>query len=255
MPFEEDKPPFIYTGIIQGKFAVRAKNDDLNENIVERTNAEDKKVREYHYRSLKNVLLAEIKVVTHATYGTSWEFYLIDGNQYICWKQSTKGAIGSDFLKMVEGIKLDEPFTIVPGWDKEKERSQVFVFQGTKVNEEGKTVPKYLKSNYTKPEEGQESPCPMGIKSVGLGGEVTWDFTAQNKFLWEKVVQPIRPFLPGVNRDMQQAAQTQSTTLPPNVDTNTGEVNEPEILPPSQEPPRQQGLSNSSDDEIEDLPF
>jgi len=256
MPFEEDRPPFLYTSIIDGKFVVKAKDDDRSDKIVERVNAEGKTVREYHYRALKNVTLADIKVSKHETYGKSWEIYLIDGNQYICWKQSTKGALGSNFLKMVEGLDLKEPFTIVPGWDKEKEKSQVFVSQGTYTDNEGNKKPKYLKSNYPKPPEGEESPCPMG-EVITVNDEPVWDFTKQNRFLWEKVVMSIKPFLPGVHAGMAEAAQSQDTTTKTDrtehVSENVGP--EPEYLNEGPQTSEESNGFSDSEDETDDLPF
>jgi len=238
MPFEEERPPYTYTGIVKGLFWVKAKDDDHNEKIVERKDAEDKIVRGYQYKKLSKVLLVEIKETFHEKYKHSWEFYLLDGNQYVCWKMSKKSPIAAMFLKRIENLELDTPFTLVAGYDKENEKSMVGVWQN-----EG-----WVQSKYPKPKEGEpasESPQPTLTK---VNDEDVWDWTEPNTF-FHNMVEEIRQFLPGMDVAAQQVAKEQERPepeehLPPETAGDKPDVSEPETLPPSQE-----------EAEGDDLPF
>ncbi len=231
MPFEEERPPYIYTGIVKGLFWVKAKDDDHNEKIVDRkivdrATAEVTIVRGYQYKKLSKVFLVDIKESFHEKYKHSWEFYLLDGNQYVCWKMSKKSPIGAMFLKRIENLILDTPFTLVAGWDKENEKSMVGVWQN-----EG-----WVPSKYPKPKEG-EPPSELPQPTQDEDGD--WDWSEPNKF-WHKMVEEIRPFLSGMDPAAQQVAVEQAREepeghLPP--ETKEDIAPEPEILPPSQEPP------------------
>ena len=238
MPFEEERAPYTYTGIVKGLFWVKASDDDHNEKIIKRKNAEDKIVRGYQYKKLSKVFLVDIKETFHEKYKHSWEFYLLDDNQYVCWKMSKKSPIAAMFLKRVENLILDTPFTLVAGWDNENEKSMVGVWQN-----EG-----WVPSKYPKPKEG-EPPSKLPQPTQDADGD--WDWTEPNAF-FHNMVEEIRPFLPGIDVAAQQVASEQEREkpdnyLPPETAGKEEVAPEPEILPPSQEPP--------DDDDTDDLPF
>ena len=129
MPFEEDRPLFTYCNLFRGHFTIRAEANDDNEKIQTRVNKDGKTVREYHYKKLSKVKLADIREAEHEEYGPSWEFIFLDGNEYVLLKISKNSPVSNMILNRLENLDLKSEVTLVAGYIEEEEKNLIGVNQ------------------------------------------------------------------------------------------------------------------------------
>jgi len=219
---------FTFYNIFKGKFTKKAPDDYTGEDLVERVNHLGKSVRELHFGNLEDILLVDIKEEDHSEYGSSYNFYFIDGNEYIKVKVSSRSSVASGILVRLENVILDKKLTIklyfFPKDDENpKDRTTLNIFQDEKK----------LERVYTKDNPGK-LPQPVEVK---MNNKTEWDWSDQMNY-WSILIKEIASRLPGVHTESATVAQEQDTTP----------REAAQAAPSQQSPPMTQ-------DEGDDLPF
>ncbi len=222
---------FTFYNIFKGKFTSKAPDDYTGEDLVERINKEGKAVRERHFNRLEDILLVDIKEEEHDEYGKSYNFFFMDGNEYIKVKVSAGSSVASGIMVRLENILLEKSIDIELYFfpkDKEnpKERTHLNIWQ------DGKKLGKV----YTKDNPGK---LPQPVERE-INNEMVWDWTEQRKY-WSSLIKSMVLVLPGVHQETAQVAQEQDTTPKEPVQETAPTF--------KQTPPLTQ------EDEADDLPF
>ena len=223
-----------FYNVYKGKFTKRIQGPTSDPEVVRRTNQLGQEVLEYHYDALDNLVLAKIEETDHPEYGKSYDITCIDGNEY-CKIRFSAGALASLFLRRLENIKLDEPFSIELYYFEDDDRAALNIYQG------GQKVDVV----YTKENPGKLPPP----KIVKINNKDTWDWTDQLNY-WTNLISEINQHLPGVQVGMAESAQHQSTEQPEDWTPD----DEPTPHPPV-EKRRVTYDPNADQQEDDDLPF
>ena len=219
---------FTFYNIFRGKFVRKAPDGYAGEDLVERVNHLGKAVRELHFDRLEDIILVDIKIEDHAEYGKSYNFYFIDGNEYIKLKVSCNSSVASGILVRLENIFLENKFAI-----------QLYFFPKDNENTKDRTTlnifqeDKKLERVYTKDNPGK---LPQPIDVV-INNKPELDWSDQLNY-WSALIKDIASRLPGVHTETANVAQEQDTTPREAVQAPTSQSSPP-----------------MTPDEADDLPF
>lgn len=222
---------FTFYNIFKGKFVRKAPDNYTGEDLVERVNHLGKAVRELHFDRLEDLLLVDIKEEDHAEYGKSYNFYFIDGNEYIKLKVSCNSSVASGILVRLENIIIDKNLAIELYFfpkdnENPKDRTALNIFQEDKK----------LDKVYTKDAPGK---LPQPVE-VTINNKTEWDWSDQLNY-WSVLIKDMASRLPGVHQETANVAQEQDTT--------------PREAAQEAVPQTQQSPPITPDDETDDLPF
>lgn len=188
-----------YVRIFKGDFEVSAKPGDAG--AVTRDNKNGKEIHVHQYKGVEGII-TNIRLKQNDVNGKKFrtmEVELQDVDEKFCLSMPYNSGQTTAFYNMIEGVELDMPVRFTARWDKEKDRTSLFMSQ------EGVNI----KWKYSK-ESPHASLKPQWEKKV-IKNEDVWDNTEEYKFFERIMVDQI---LPKIRKNSEKVALQGKTYFP-----------------------------------------